>query len=483
MVLVTEKEVSLERISWENQFMLDSMTGRGFIVDRYAYQDKKLKIKHPRGIHSQRFGTDYSDDNAFTERYSCKCRHTTGKVFEGEECTVCKTIVKFVDVNVNATGWILLKEDKIIQPLYYRFLRRIVNYKGFTIIDLLKPNADIDKEGVIIHKEYDPNKPFLGIGVEGLYNRYEEILDFFYRKKKNMRDLIDMIRGEKHYAFSSAIPVYSNTLRPTSFGGDSTFRYINAETIYNNILKKASLLNKMREVKVEGAFQEERDFYQRQLTLYELQMKIQNIWDIVFSKIDAKSGHIRSEILGGRVNFSARNVIVPDSTLKADEIDVGYLTMLELFRYEIISSLVKMTNMTIGQASNEWFQATLGFNARVYNIMIHIIEKSDTRCIMNRNPTINFGSLMVMKIRTVRPEYNDNHTMSVPVFILRDLNADFDGDILNLISIKIKDLKLEFDKNFNPRKSLIISRNDGLFNDNFNLLKDQIIGLRSFNNI
>ena len=89
---------------------------------------------------------------------------------------------------------------------------------------------------------------------------------------------------------------------------------------------------------------------------------------------------------------------------------------------------------------------------------------------------------MLMRIRKVRAVYNENHTMSIPVFTLRDFNADFDGDILNLVSLKIDQLKKEFDRNFNPKKSLIISRNDGYFNDNFNLLKDEIIGLYQFNN-
>ena len=59
----------------------------------------------------------------------------------------------------------------------------------------------------------------------------------------------------------------------------------------------------------------------------------------------------------------------------------------------------------------------------------------------------------------------------------------FDGDILNIISLKTKKLAKAFDKAFNPRKNMYISRNDGLFNEDFNLLKDQIIGLYEFNNI
>lgn len=416
--------VKLERISWDIQCRVDFMSRRGFVVDKYAYEDKKLKIKSKRGIQSPLFGTDFSDENAFEERYACQCRATTGKVFEGEICPKCKTEVRFVDVNIEYTGWILLKHDKIVQPLYYRLLNRIVKSKKFSLDDIIQPKSEIDKDGIIIHHPYDPKQPFAGIGVEGLYERYEEILDYYYKKKRNLRDLIDMIRDEREKAFASSIPVYTSALRPTSFNGESNFNFISPERIYSNIVKKANLLNSLRKQAVGGKFKEERDFLHRQTALFELQSKINQLWKMVFEKIDTKHGHIREEILGGRVNFSARNVIVPDSSLKADEIEIGYLTFLELFRYEIIGYLVKMTGSSYGEAAQEWFESSLGFNKRVYEIMQYIIDKCDPRVIMNRNPTINFGSLMLMKIKRVRGDYNENHTMSIPVFILSDLNAD-----------------------------------------------------------
>ncbi|MNI93047.1 hypothetical protein D3C81_1805190 [compost metagenome] len=73
--------------------------------------------------------------------------------------------------------------------------------------------------------------------------------------------------------------------------------------------------------------------------------------------------------------------------------------------------------------------------------------------------------------------------MSIPIQVLSALNADFDGDILNVISLKTKESEEAFDKAFNPRKNMYISRNDGLFNNDFNLLKDQMIGLNEFSNI
>lgn len=61
-------------------------------------------------------------------------------------------------------------------------------------------------------------------------------------------------------------------------------------------------------------------------------------------------------------------------------------------------------------------------------------------------------------------------------------SQEFDGDILNIFVIHSKKMVKELQK-FNPRKAMVISRNDGLFDSNMGLLKDQIIGLYQFNNI
>lgn len=58
-----------------------------------------------------------------------------------------------------------------------------------------------------------------------------------------------------------------------------------------------------------------------------------------------------------------------------------------------------------------------------------------------------------------------------------------DGDTLNKFSLKTRELIEEHDEHLNPTKNMFIDRNDGLFNDEMNLIKDQIIGLYQFNNI
>jgi DNA-directed RNA polymerase beta' subunit len=207
------------------------------------------------------------------------------------------------------------------------------------------------------------------------------------------------------------------------------------------------------------------------------------LWSLIFEQIDQKDGHIKSEILGGMINFSSRCVIIPDATLKSDEVRLSYMCFLELFKYEIIACLVKMANITENDAYEQWFKARIKYSPKIYEVMNYILKKRKPKILINRNPTINYGSLLCVKVKSVKNEYSEDYTMSLPVQILPVLNADFDGDILNIVSLKIKKLEKAYNKVFNPKFNMYISRNDGLFNNDFNLYKDQLIGLYEFNNI
>lgn len=176
-------------------------------------------------------------------------------------------------------------------------------------------------------------------------------------------------------------------------------------------------------------------------------------------------------------------VIIPDPELKADEVALNYMAFLELYKYEIISCLVNIDNITENDAYNLWFRARIEHSPKIYEVMNYILKKYKPKIIINRNPTINYGSLLCVKIVRIKHEFPEDYTMSLPLQILSVLNADFDGDILNIISLKTKKLAKQYNKIFNPRLNMFVSRNDGLFNSDFNLFKDQLIGLWQFCNM
>jgi hypothetical protein len=59
----------------------------------------------------------------------------------------------------------------------------------------------------------------------------------------------------------------------------------------------------------------------------------------------------------------------------------------------------------------------------------------------------------------------------------------WDNVVLNITVLEDQTLSDDKNRLFNPRDNMIISRNDGLFNNDFNLVKDQMIGLYQFCNL
>ena len=469
------REVYLEKLNWDEEYRKDIITGRGFEVKEKAFKAKEEKAMY--GIHSPLFATDWEDEDAFAERYACKCKELKGRVYEGEVCSVCNTEVKFRDVDLRIFGWIRLHNHFIIQPQFYRMLKSIIGDKQF--IEIIEIEKEMTRDGHIKDKSSKSN-PFRGIGLIEFKERFDEILDYYWQKKKNKHELITDVRKDRDKVFASCIPVYSSVLRPVSFRGE-TFFFNNIDRKYNVIFSDSQLLNTKN--RIEARPRSKRARMDEPTILSAIQKNVNDLWQLIFSQINQKDGHIKDQILGGRINFSARNVIIPDPYLRADEVRLGYLAFLELYKYEIIAHLAKMNNTTHNNAHEDWYKATIKFDAKIYEIMAYLVKKRKPKIMINRNPTINYGSMLLMKIVDIPREYDDNYTMSLPIQILRVLNADFDGDILNIISLKTKKQAKAYDKTYNPRKNMYVSRNDGLFNDDFNLLKDQMIGLYEFNNI
>lgn len=61
-------------------------------------------------------------------------------------------------------------------------------------------------------------------------------------------------------------------------------------------------------------------------------------------------------------------------------------------------------------------------------------------------------------------------------------NKRFDGDILNIIALMMKELEYAFRK-FDPVTRMIISRDTGMLNEYFTINKDQMIDLHYFCNM
>ena len=79
-------------------------------------------------------------------------------------------------------------------------------------------------------------------------------------------------------------------------------------------------------------------------------------YSLIFTSLTEKEGHIRRNILGGKVNFSSRNVIIPDARLRSYQVRLPYVGFMELYKEEIINLIVKLTGVSYNVAVDEWFK-------------------------------------------------------------------------------------------------------------------------------
>ena len=82
-----------------------------------------------------------------------------------------------------------------------------------------------------------------------------------------------------------------------------------------------------------------------------------------------------------------------------------------------------MNGMTYSKAWNMWERATIIYSKEIYEIMCYMIKVQRVVIVIDRNPTINYGSQIAVRVVDIIPDMN-NHTLSLPISILVDMNAD-----------------------------------------------------------
>ena len=76
---------------------------------------------------------------------------------------------------------------------------------------------------------------------------------------------------------------------------------------------------------------------------------------------------------------------------------------------------MKLDNTSLSRAYDEWKNAFV-YNEKVYKVMCFVLEKEQPRLIINRNPTLNYYSMLLMKIRNIKKDVTD-FTLSIPLSI------------------------------------------------------------------
>jgi DNA-directed RNA polymerase beta' subunit len=404
--------LKLAPISWNECYEQDIKTGLGFNISNPVAMVKDQKTID--GIYSPLFGGEMEDDTIL-ERYRCQCKNYIGKFFEGEICPKCNTEVNYINDDIEKTGWISLEYD-IISPLFFYKIGKYIGKKN--LLNIIKYTKEIDIDGNVSEEETKKNCPFDNIGLMEFQERFDEIIEHYKNEEK--QNLYEHIVDNRDKIFTSKIPVFSTVLRPILII-KNMFRFSDINRKFMPLISNIAILNKTKSVL-------DQNMLKVLPLLYNIQLLVNEIHEMAVDMVAGKEGHIRGSILGIRVNFSSRCVIIPlIGDFKINEVVLPYLCFLELWKYEILNLLCQMEKCTLNEAHRRWHHATQEFDTKIYYIMKMIIDKTvgGVKVLVNRPPTLNYGNILCMTVKDVKQDYDDL-TASLPVNILRLLDGDFD---------------------------------------------------------
>lgn len=414
----------IKTIDFDKECQSDVESGNGFIVQP-AGRNIKKDLKAEDGIFSPRFGQTLADVNPFIDRYKCRCGKLKGRIHAGLRCPECGKLCEFVDDNFGYFGWMKLNpEYAIIHPAFYKKIESFLG-KGISIQGAkrtkLENILDISDNQIPLSGKASEMKakeePYFGIGMINFVECFDEIMDFYLKKKPNRKIYYDDIYENREIVFTHSIPVFSTLLRPFDINdGNMTYEPTNA--MYSMMNKLVTMINR-------NATKIQREPKIKNQQLYNLQKKFMELYGELENILSGKKGDFRC-LLGGRYNFSSRNVIVQNPDLRIDQVTLPAVGLSVMLEQRIKNILCRMYNMSPTEANDIWYKSTIEPTPRVNAIIQSIIDDCKAKgmpglaILINRNPTIAYGGILQMFC----VGFTETYTMAVPLQVLKSLAAD-----------------------------------------------------------
>ncbi len=134
--------------------------------------------------------------------------------------------------------------------------------------------------------------------------------------------------------------------------------------------------------------------------------------------IKGKQGRFRQNLLGKRVDFSGRSVIVVGPSLKMDECGLPKKMALELFKPHLIAKLESKGYATNVKSAKNMIEDQTN---QVWECLSEIVDGYPI--LLNRAPTLH-----KLSIQAFHPKLIDGKAIQLHPLVCAAFNADFDGD-------------------------------------------------------
>ncbi len=235
---------------------------------------------------------------------------------------------------------------------------------------------------------------------------------------------------EPHWMILKALPIVPPDLRPMVALDGGRFATSDLNDLYrrvinrNNRLKRLVELNapevitrnekRMLQEAVDSLVDNSARHSKTVIAATGKKRQLKSLADI----LKGKQGRFRQNLLGKRVDYSGRSVIVIGPNLRLDQCGLPKIMALELFKPFIIAELIKREIVHNIRSANRFIEAD---NAEVWDILENIATQSVV--LLNRAPTLHRLGIQGFFPKLIEGKAIQIHPMVCPAF-----NADFDGD-------------------------------------------------------
>ncbi|RJQ31541.1 DNA-directed RNA polymerase subunit beta' [Candidatus Parcubacteria bacterium] len=286
-------------------------------------------------------------------------------------------------------------------------------------------------------------------GAEAIYNIFRSIdLDDFRKKlepqlqaatgqdKLKYVARINLLKSMKSAAirpewmFLTTLPVIPPSLRPMVALDGGRHATSDLNDLYRRVINRNNRLKKLVEIKAPEVIcrNEKRILQEAVDALIDNTMrKGQNLamaqgqrrpLKSLAEMLKGKPGRFRQNLLGKRVDYSGRSVIVVGPDLKMSQCGLPKHMALELFRPFVIAELIKREIAYNIRGAGKLIDEKI---PEVWAILEEIIK--DKRVLLNRAP-----SLHRLSIQAFQPVLIEGNAIQLHPMVCHAFNADFDGD-------------------------------------------------------
>jgi DNA-directed RNA polymerase subunit beta' len=234
--------------------------------------------------------------------------------------------------------------------------------------------------------------------------------------------------GRPEWMVLTVLPVLPPDLRPMVALDGGRYATSDLNDLYRRVINRNNRLKKLLEIKapdvivrnekrmlqeaVDALIDNSARFGTQQLSAQ--RRPLRSLADM----LKGKQGRFRQNLLGKRVDYSGRSVIVVGPKLKIDQMGIPKRMALELFRPFVISEVIKQGLAHNMRSASRFMEEN---TPEVLAILEEIIK--DKHVLLNRAPTLHR-----LSVQAFRPMLVEGLAIKFPALVCPAFNADFDGD-------------------------------------------------------